>query len=239
MALISDALDTVARETSVTPPASWVSATDAEHVEIRDDFLRQAVADILDRVDLPDPVGAQYTITGDGSEEYSLPADFLRLKRDDWSVYETGLLYPLVPVPSEGEYEYIKDRGLAGAERYFTLGGYEGARTIKIYREPTASVSILVSYQSRNWMATDGGAAGYAFTSGDDVLLLPRELIEVGCVYRWRRRRGLEYTDVYAEYEAKMSRLSVSSKARRRVSFGEQPARKPWDVPVPDFIPSS
>lgn len=239
MATIAETLDSVALACSVKSPASWVSATSDEHVEIRDTFLRQTVKDISDRVDLPAPVGKLTTITGDGSEEYSLPSDFRRMARSEWAVYETGLLYPLVPVSQAGEYEYIKDRGLAGAERYYLVEGYDGAHTIKIYRAPTASITISVSYVSSAWMATAGGTVGAAFTADDDVLLLPQDLVETGVIYRFRRRNGLVYNDVQADYEAKISRASSDAKGLRRVAFGTPQARRPWDVPVPDYIPES
>lgn len=239
MTTIAATLTGVALQVSVSTPASWVTATDDEHVQIRDVFLRQTVDDILDRLDLPSPIGAQTTITGDGSASYDLPAGFLRMKRSAWSAYETGLLYPCTQVPSAGEFEYIKDRGIAGAERYFHITGYDGSFDVEFYRAPAIGVTILMSYMTGYWMATAGGTAGTAFTSETDVLLLPRDLVEAGTLFRYRRRHGLGHEPVQAEYEAKMSRYASNATGRRSVMFGDQPLRKPWEVPLPDYIPSS
>jgi hypothetical protein len=59
-------------------------------------FLLETVDDILERVDLPSPIGAQIVITGTGSEDYALPSNFKRLQRDPMSVYETTTNQPRV-----------------------------------------------------------------------------------------------------------------------------------------------
>lgn len=239
MTTIAATLTGVALQASVSTPDSWVTATDDEHVQIRDVFLRQTTDDILDRLDLPSPIGGQTTIAGDGSASYDLPSNYRRMKRSAWSAYEEGLLYPCTQVASEGEFDYIKDRGLAGAERYFYITGYDGSFDVEFYRAPATGVTILMSYMTNNWMATTGGSAGTAFTLDTDVLLLPRDLVEAGTLFRYRRRHGLGHEPIQAEYEAKMSRYASSATGRRSVMFGDMPLRKPWDVPLPDYIPDS
>ena len=82
MATVVDVLDRIARHCSISKPSSWLTATADEYLEIRDDFLRECVDDLLDRVDWPQPVGAQITINGTGAATYALPADFRRLQRN-------------------------------------------------------------------------------------------------------------------------------------------------------------
>lgn len=240
MALVTAVLDRIARQVSVSTPDNWVSATADEHVEIRDDFLLETVDDILDRADLPSPISSIHTITGDGSETYSLPADFLRIQRDPYAVYETTTVRrALIPARDDTHYTHLKEIGSTGSDRYYKLTGYEGNWEISIYREPSSSIEVKVHYVTRNWMADSGGTAGYAFTASDDVILLPRNVLELGTVMRWRRRKGLPYDDILAEYEIQIARLSNDRRNRRTVHFGEPPMRHPWDVPVPDEIPSS
>lgn len=240
MALVVDILARAARQCSVEQPPSWVTATEAEHVELRDDFLMEAVADILDRADLPSPIGKQTTITGDGSETYALPTDFRRLARDDLAVYETttsrGMCYP---VQTDGEWTHLKEIGSSGADRFYRLSGYEDNWSISFYSLPTSGISIAVSYVSNLWMASGAGTAGDAFTAPEDVALVPRRLLEAGIVWRARQRKGLPYEDKRFEYEAILARHNIDSRGRKGISFGKRPRRQPWDVPVPDFIPGA
>lgn len=239
MTLVTEALNRIARQCSVTLPSSWVTATRTDHVEIRDDFLLETVADIQDRVDLPSPIGKQTTITGDGSETYSLPSDFKRLARDQFAVYDVALDRPVMPITSDGQWTYTKDIGTTGVMRYYRVTGYDGNFSISLYDEPSAAVDVTVSYVSTLWMASSGGTAGDTLTAEDDVLLLPRRIVEAGAVWRFRERRGLPYLDKYNEYEALLARLSNDSRGRRIVNMSGTTKDVRWQDLIPSYIPSS
>lgn len=241
MTLITDALDRVARQVSVDEPNNWLSATDLEHVEIRDDFLPETVDEVLERLDLPAPIGQQYTLTGTGAEDYDLPSNFKRLMRDPMAVYETTTVRrALIPVTDDGTWTHLKQIGSTGGDRYFRTSGYEGNWTFSVYREPEASIEVIISYVSTRWKVSGEGTYGDTFDDAGDILLLPRRLIETGIVARWRERKGLDPTGKRREFEAELAKLSNDARARRVVSFGEPFARRrPWDVPVPDQIPTS
>lgn len=241
MTLITDALNRIARRCSVDTPSNWITASEDEYLAIRDDFLLETLDDILERVDLPAPVGAQTTITGTGAEDYDLPANFKRLQRDPMAVYETTTnRRACVPITDDGTWTHIKELGTAGIERYYRLKGYEGNWDISFYQLPTSGISITVSYVTVNWMADSGGTAGSAFTDLADVLLLPRRLVEAGVVWRFRERNGLPFETERVEYEALMNRMSNDRRVRRDINFGDDRGdRYPWDIPVPNFIPEA
>ncbi|MGB1215040.1 MAG: hypothetical protein ACPG4X_16860 [Pikeienuella sp.] len=241
MTTIAAALDRVSRKVSVDTPDNWISTTDGEHVEIRDDFLPETVSEIQDRIDAPSPLSGSVALSTDGSETYSLPSDFLRLQRDAMSVYEsTNTRRALMPVTDDGVWTHLKSVGSTGVTRYYRLSGYEGNWSISIYKEPTSPQTITVHYVSRNWMKSSGGTAGYEFTDVADVLMLPRRLVETGVVMRWRHRKGLPYDELLMDFEAQLGRFSNDRRARRSINFGDPYMdRRPWDVPVPDYIPES
>jgi hypothetical protein len=241
MSLVTDVLNRVARQVSIQIPDSWLSATATEYAEIRDDFLQETVRDIAERLDLPSPIARTFTLNGTGSETYNLPADFMRLQRDQLAVYETTTVRrAMTPITTDGAWSHIKEIGSTGAERFYKVEGYEGNFTISIYREPAASIEVKIHYITRNWMATAAGVAGYAFTAPTDVLLMPRRVVELGTVMRWRARKGLPSEDVATDYEIEISRLSNDARGRRAVHFGDPHIDlRPWDVPVPDFIPGA
>lgn len=238
MTLVTDALTRVARQCSVSAPSSWLTATADEHAEIRDDFLLETIDDILERVDLPSPIGSQTTITGTGAETYSLPANFKRLYRDNLAVFDKFLDRPVCPVTTDGEWTYIKELGASIDAKYYRVTGYEGNWSISFYGLPSSSVTIEVHYVTKNWL-TNGGTAAGDFTDPDDTLLLPRRLVESGIVWRWRERRGLPFQAKYMEYETLLSRLSNDTRGRRAVNFGgnREPIR--WQDHIPSIIPGA
>ena len=239
MTLITEALDRIARQCSVTPPSSWVTAARTDHVELRDDFLLEAIDDIVERVDLPEPIAARVDITGTGAETYSLPANFKRLQRDDLAVYDPQLDRMVEPITNDGQWIYLKDIGTAGIIHYYRIRGYEGNWEIDFYDAPASPRVMNVSYITTNWMATAGGTAGSSFTDETDVLLLPRRVVETGAVWRFRERRGLPYQDKYNEYEMLLARLSNDTRSRRKISFGEPVRDVRWQDLIPAFIPPS
>lgn len=238
MTTVVTALDRIARQCSVKKPSSWIAATSDTHLELRDDFLQETVDDILDRLDLPSPVGAQTTITGTGAETYTLPSNFKRLHRTELAVYDTQLDRACVPVHTDGEYTYIKDQGTAGTIRYYKVTGYDGNYSISFYDEPSTGLEITLSYSTVNWLATSGGTAGDTLANEDDVLLLPRRLVESGTVWRYRERRGLPYDDKANEYEVLMARLINDTRGYRIVSMGDKPSVR-WQDLVPSYIPDN
>lgn len=238
MTLIVDILARIARQTSVTPPSSWLTANDATSLEILD-FMDETVQDVRDRVDAVGPMSKSVTITGTDAETYSLPADLVRLHRTPLAVYEQlRTRRGCVPISDDGIWQYMKDLGSAGAYRYYRLRGHEANWEIDFMRPLEAGVTVFVGYMSTVWIK-NGATEKSAFTSATDDSMLPRRLVESGTVWRFRRRAGLEYVDVQREYEIEIAKLSNDTRGRRIVPFGDTPTRAPWDIPIPDVIPSS
>lgn len=244
MTLVVDVLAAAARQCSIDEPSSWVSTTEEDAVALRDDFLVQEVEDILDRFDLPPPIGAQARITGSSDATdagFTLPDDFRRLQRDCLAVYETQPSRRVcVPISTEGEWTHIQEVGLAGVNRFYKLAGYAGNWAIDFYQELPDAGEVKVSYITNNWMVDSGGTKGGAFTDPGDILLFPRKLVEAGIVWRFRERNGLPFEGKFLEHERLAQRMSNDRNARRSVVFSEDATvRQPWDVPVPDYIPAS
>lgn len=239
MATVAEVMDDVAGDCSVSPPPSWISATSLSYVELKR-FLRQTVDELLDRVDWPDPIATDTVITGTGDETYALPSDFKRLTRDPLTVYETTTTRRRgIPVPTNGAWTHLKDLGSAGGDRYFRLSGDEASGfDISFWDNPTSGVSITVSYISKNWLSL-AGTAGSTWTDVAATLLLPRDLVEMGTVWRFRRKKGLPYADRMNEYEAKLARRANDARVIRSVNMTGGQRLSPFQVPVPDFIPPS
>lgn len=233
MALVVDILARAARQCSVKAPSNWVTATDSSAVELKD-FLDEVVTDILERIEVVPPLAKSTTITGTGVENYALPSDFVRTKREPLSVYEeTTTRRACVPVSSNGTWEYLKDTGSGAGNRYYRIKGYDGNYSIDFYQPLSTSAVVIVTYVSNAWLQS----GGTEFSDNADVSIIPRRILETGIVMRFRERKGLDFGAKYAEHEALLARWSNEQRQSRSVSFGDRPRRDPWDIPVPDFIP--
>ena len=252
MTTVVEILDRAARQCSVASPESWITATDPTALEFKD-FLDETREDIQSRCDWIGPISKMVTIDSttwdddtlwddleDWLEMYALPADFLRLHRDPYAVYERAQnRRPCIPVTRDGDWEYIKDLGIVGAYRLYRLQGYDGNWTVSFNRPIEEGGVIVVNYVSKFWLI-NSGTTKEDFTAAEDVCLLPRRLIEAGIVWRFRRRKALPYQDVLAEYEILMARTATDNRMRQTINFGGgRSPRSPWDIPIPDVIPST
>lgn len=241
MATVVAVLDHVARMVGVTPPSDWTAATELTHVQIRDDMLRATIEDLQDRVDLPRPVAKQVTITGTGVSAYDLPANFKRVMQDEWTVYEPlGVARQCKPISKDGQWSDLDTYGTSGWFRYYRIVGYEGSFDIEFQQDLPTGATVVVSYISTAWCASDpAGVEQSALAATSDVLLLPRRIVEVGTIYRYLQRHGLPFDSEYGEYEAMIARLAITGRSIRMIgSGGNAPSRYVYPDP-PAFIPAS
>ncbi len=233
MTRIVDVLNRVARQTSIAAPSSWITATADEHVELREDFLRQSVCDAMDRIDWPSPVSDEAVITGTGVETYALPSTFKRIHRDDMAVHDETLTRYSCPVHLDSQWSLLRFNGLTGADRVYRITGFDGNYEISFL--PLLSTDVTVHYVTTYWMAASG-VPGVTFSDDEDVLLLPDKMIETGIVWRWRERRGLPFEGKMDEYDMLMQRYSNASTGLRKVDMGQHKKLR-WQDNIPAFIP--
>lgn len=237
MGTVAELMNRAARDCKITPPGAWVPATTLSHVELKD-YLFDTVEELLERLDWPDPITKDFVLVGTGAETYDLPGDFLRLTRDALAVYETTTTRRAgIPISSNGAWSHLKQIGSAGGNRYYRTSGSDDAFKISFFHPLEPNHSVTISYVSKNWNVV-AGVSSNKWENEDAQLQFPRDLVQLGIVWRFRRAKGLAYADRMNEYEGRLSRLSNDARGIRVINFGacEQP-RNPFDIPVPDFIP--
>lgn len=241
MTKVIDAMNDAALECAIQTTNGWIAASAKRTYAEMTAILNATVEELLDRVDWPDPITKDTVITGTGVESYDLPADFKRLTHDEYCVYETTTTRRFgIPVKTNGEWTNLKQLGSAGGNRYYrTSGDDEDGFSLATYRPLETGSSLTVSYVTKNWLKSSGTPKNM-WTDDEDTLLLPPRLVTLGVVWRWKKRKGLPFADILAEYEAKLARAANESRGIRKITFGQPlDQRAPWDVPVPDFIPSA
>ena len=179
---IGDILPEILLSCSIDNAAPQIATSDFEMRQIAG-MLNACGAEIARRGNWAKMLG-EFSATGDTD----LPTDFARL---------TGT------VLTGGEYiRVVQDPAvwamLEEAESEQAYCFLEGGQ-IKFLPALTGVASV--QYVTRHWVS--GGAA--SVTDNSDETLFPERLLISGTVYRWRRQKGLEYSDVLAEFEDELS----------------------------------
>ena len=129
------------------------------------------------------------TLTG-ATPDFALPADFSRMAQGVTLRIGRQIVRPL----TQSEWDTLP--AASSTPRYFRLDG----STVILWPSPVTSVTLSLTYLSRNWL-TD--AAGYA--TDEDVALLDEDLLAKALIVRWRRQKGMPFADEEAEYEAALA----------------------------------
>lgn len=239
MPTVSEVMDEAARRCRVSPvPNNWVTSTTITGVLFRD-FLKETIEELLDRVDWPDPITKDVTLTGTGVETYALPSDFRRLTRDQGAVYETTRTRRnAIPIPTNGMWTNLQQLGSAGGNRYYRLAGNEeDGFEISFFHDLETGATAIASYVSNNWLSI-ASVEGSEWSDTSAVLLLPANLVRRGVIWRFRQDKGLPYADRMNEYEAILARHANDKRGIRRIDMsGDASIRSPFDIPIPDYIP--
>lgn len=181
----------LSRKIGLDVPTGVISSTLREHIELID-ITQDAAADIALRGDF----GGMHntaTLTGTGANaELSLPSDFLRLTKGRAVYTSSGGVRG-----SLSDDEWFSLTPLQGTPRYF----YKNGNMMSFYPYLASGATATISYMSRNWCS----AGGELWTADSDTALVPESLVVKGAYWRWRRQKGLDFSDHMAEFEADLA----------------------------------
>ena len=100
---------------------------------------------------------------------------------------------------------------------------------------PPAGHSLAFEWLSKWWIQDIAGTIKERFTADTDSFLVERELLKLGLAWRWRKAKGLDYTEEYEEYEQRLLETLASDQPRETIYMdNEEPRVKPG-VFVPDY----
>lgn len=181
---------TASTQMGISLPDRISGSTLREHQEIFE-FLNAVGEDLSRRVDWG-VLTKEMNVPGNSTAgETLIASDLKRLSQRTAVIYGSTVLRPL----TRSEWNTLDH--VEGAPRYYLLEG----QSISFYPYLSTNSVVKVRYQSMNWC--DNGSD--EFSLDEDMPLLPFELFEVGLISRWKRQKGLPYSDFEAEYEAALN----------------------------------
>jgi len=104
---------------------------------------------------------------------------------------------PLSPV----EWQALKARTATGPYTSYRLQ----AGNLYGYPAPSAGDTWVFEYQTAYFCQSSGGTDQTAWAADNDVGVLDENLMEMGVVWRFKKKNGLDYSEDYRVYEQKLA----------------------------------
>jgi hypothetical protein len=92
-------------------------------------------------------------------------------------------------------------------QKAFAINGPWSSHRIKaghifMFPVPSAGEDCYFEYISKNWCTDSTGATGYSAWNNDaDIPVLDENLLILGTIWRWKKLKGFEYAEDFADYE--------------------------------------
>lgn len=196
----------VADEVGFSRPATIVNNTDATAKQLY--RLANRCGNIVSRHPWQ-TLTADHTFTlATGTQTYALPADFRHIVPDTtWDRSDDReVLNPL----SAQQWAFSKGWGLVtGINRRARIKGnlIEFDQTIT---SADNGKTIAFEYISNYWAENSGGTDQASFLADTDTSKLDDELMTIGVIWRFKKAKGLDYADDFAEFTQLFNRLKAT-----------------------------
>ena len=119
------------------------------------------------------------------------------------------------PLTAE-EYQTLKANNASGPyPQFFT-------RESRLYfiPAPAAGESVYFEYISKYWCTDSTGATGKEKMNADtDISLVPENLVELDVLWRWRKKKGFDYSEEFREFETALANHFGRDGARTKLSM--------------------
>lgn len=108
--------------------------------------------------------------------------------------------------------------------------------TILITPTPSAGQTVAYEYVSNQWCEAAAGTDQSAWAADTDVALLDEELFTLGLVWRFRKAKGLEYSEDFVRYELAVHDRMMKDGVKPRLSSDPGPVDR---APAPPRVPET
>jgi hypothetical protein len=185
------------RESSIgTAPSSIIGSTDPAAVTLN--ALAERAVKVLSKRNW-EKLLREHTITTVASTEgYSLPSDWARYVST--TAWDATNYWPMRGGISAAEWQSLK-RGLvanANVRKEFRLRGGQ----VLIMPTPSSVCTLIIEYaRSTPWTDSTGVTYRAAATADTDITVFPEHLLELDLIWRWKRAKGVDYSEEKLEAE--------------------------------------
>ena len=121
------------------------------------------------------------------------------------SFWDRTLTQPVTGPLSPQEWQFLVARVTTGPYASYRIRG----GSLYAYPAPPAGNSWKFEYQTENFCQSSGGAAQSAWAADTDTGILDENLMQMGVVWRFKKKNGLDYSEDFRIYEQKIANTTA------------------------------
>lgn len=207
------------RRTNITVPTTVAGSTDPQVLQLQALLEEEGIA-LADRGDwqeltfeathttlAQEDQGAIDTIASNGFDHF---------KQDTF--WDRTLRLPIVVLDGQ---EWAASKAIANTGPTYQAR-VRGSRLIST-PVPSAGNTWAFEYVSRNWvLGADGVTYKQFLTLDTDAPLLPEKILIAGLRWRWKKEKGLDYSEDFSDYEHMVSKALGHNGLKKRMNMGDE-----------------
>lgn len=195
-------------------------------------FTQDAGDEILERWDAQTLKGSYnpVTFTGDGTTAtFNLPADFKALSPSDTFISSK---YPTLVLPGPINEEDLM-RLKAVPFNILPSVWRRIGNAIEFYPVLTAGEVVSYVYGGKNWITDSSGVTPRSAWAADgDLSRIPDRLIRLGALWRYKRAKGLDYSEEFAAFEKAFTAYQGQDKQERVIDISKSDYMPNGMIPI-------
>tara|TARA_R110000765_G_scaffold23830_3_gene59917 strand:+ start:877 stop:1365 length:489 start_codon:yes stop_codon:yes gene_type:complete len=137
------------------------------------------------------------------------------------------LTQPVLGPLSPSEWQLLVARTTTGPYSQFRIR----AGQLFAYPAPVAGQTWVFEYQTLNFCESAGGTDQSAWLADTDTGLMSENLMELGVVWRFKKKNGLDYSEDFRLYEQKLANLTSRVGGKKVLSMNGAGTRSGIYIP--------
>ena len=117
----------------------------------------------------------------------------------------------------------LNDREIESYEAFTVTGPYSRwymlGDDLYIVPTPTSADTAQFQYKSTSWCESAAGAGQAKWTADTDVGRLNENIMELGIIWRWLRRKGMDYSEEFNAYERRVTDATNRDGGKRKINL--------------------
>jgi hypothetical protein len=215
-----DIVQDAALRCNIPVPASAAGVADTD-VQKLIAFAQDAGDDAVERWGWLNTKAAG-TVTGDGTTTlWTLPAGFQSFNPSTVLISSVSPTLPLRGPINEEDLLQIKKLAWTPVPGVWRRIGTQ----LEIYPAPASGEVISYVYASKLWITNSSGVANATgrWAADTDLSLIPERVVRLGCIWRFKRNKGLDYSQEFEDYESALDLNAGAENTERVISMSSEP----------------